>query len=129
MKKINIIYWISTALLLILMVMGGVQDAIKNPEAVKMVHDGLHYPLYFLVFIGVAKILGAVAILTPGLPKLKEWAYAGFTFDLIGAAWSAKQVGTSLPQLLIFAIFLAILAVYYICHRKRLEAKGQLKTA
>jgi len=128
MKKINIIYWISTALLLILMVMGGVQDAIKNPEAVKMVHDGLHYPIYFIQFIGVAKILGAIAILIPGLPKLKEWAYAGFTFDLIGAAWSAQQIGTPLPQVMIFGIFLAILAVSYIYHRKRLEAKGQLKT-
>jgi len=123
MKKINIIYWISTVLLILLMGAGGVVDAIAGPDAVKMVHTQLGYPVYFVSFIGVAKVLGCIALLIPGFPKIKEWAYAGFTFDLIGAAYSALALGTPVVQVLPFLLFFAIVAVSYIYHHKRLEAK------
>jgi hypothetical protein len=48
----------------------------------------LGYPDYFNPFIGVLKVFGAIAILIPGIPMLKEWAYAGFFFDLLGATYS-----------------------------------------
>ncbi len=51
-------------------------------------HDFLGYPVYFIQFLSVAKVVGALTILTPGLHKLKEWAYAGLFFDLIGAIYS-----------------------------------------
>ena len=123
MKTTNIIYWISTALLVIGMGMGAIMDAMANPEAVKMVHNDLGYPAYFVVFIGIAKILGCIAILLPGLPKLKEWAYAGLTFDLVGATYSGWAVGGFDPKLSFMLIFFAVLAVSYIYHRKRLSAK------
>jgi uncharacterized membrane protein YphA (DoxX/SURF4 family) len=123
MKKINIIYWISTALICLVMGAGGVMDAIANPEAVKMVHDQLGYPVYFVSFIGVAKILGTIAILVPGFPKLKEWAYAGFTFDLIGATYSGMAIGAAVVQSLPMLAFFALLAVSYIYHHKRLAAR------
>jgi hypothetical protein len=54
-------------------------------------HQGLAllaYPPYMLAVLGTAKILGAIALVVPKFPRLKEWAYAGFVFDLIGAIWS-----------------------------------------
>jgi hypothetical protein len=50
--------------------------------------SGLGYPLYFMTIIGFAKVLGAAAVLIPGRPLLKEWAYAGLTFNLLGATAS-----------------------------------------
>jgi hypothetical protein len=50
-------------------------------------------PLYLIPFIGIAKVLGVIAILIPGFPKLKEWAYAGLFFDLIGATYSICASG------------------------------------
>lgn len=123
MKAINITYWISTILICLVMGGGGVIDAMATPDAVKMVHDGLGYPVYFVTFIGVAKILGTIAILVPGFPKLKEWAYAGFVFDLIGATYSGMAMGASAVQQLPMLLFFALLAVSYICHRKRLAVK------
>ncbi|QKJ32111.1 DoxX family protein [Mucilaginibacter mali] len=123
MKKINIIYWISTILICFVMGAGAVMDALATPDAVKMVHDQLGYPVYFVTFIGIAKILGTIAILIPGMPKLKEWAYAGFAFDLIGATYSGMAIGATIVQEAPMLIFMALLAVSYIYHRKRLAAK------
>jgi hypothetical protein len=53
----------------------------------------LGYPLYFFAILGFWKFLGALAILAPRLPLLKEWAYAGIMFDLTGAAVSCAAVG------------------------------------
>ena len=53
----------------------------------------LGYPLYFFAILGIWKVLGAIAILVPGFPRLKEWAYAGIFFDLTGAAASCAAVG------------------------------------
>jgi hypothetical protein len=66
---------------------GGVRHLMLAPDLVAGI-TALGYPVYFIVLIGVWKLLGGVAILTPGLPRLKEWAYAGMFFDLTGAAVS-----------------------------------------
>lgn len=59
------------------MLFSAIPDIMMVPEAMQMVHDQLGYPTYFVPFIGVAKVLGAIAILVPGFPRIKEWAYAG----------------------------------------------------
>jgi DoxX-like family len=61
-----------------------------NPHGVVPV---LGYPLYFFAILGFWKLLGAIAILVPRFPRLKEWAYAGIFFDLTGAAASCAAVG------------------------------------
>jgi uncharacterized membrane protein YphA (DoxX/SURF4 family) len=121
MKKINIAYWVVTILLAALMAFGAIPDAISHPEAVKMVCDHLHYPPYFLPFIGIAKLLGAIAILVPGFPKLKEWAYAGFFFDITGAVYSSMAVGDP-PSAWAMTIVLGyglIFGSYFLYHRRR----------
>jgi hypothetical protein len=46
-----------------------------------------------LVILGVWKVLGAVAVLAPGLPRVKEWAYAGLVFNMTGAVASHLALG------------------------------------
>ncbi|WP_295798699.1 DoxX family protein [Mucilaginibacter sp.] len=124
MKKINIIYWVSTGLILVMMLLSGVMSIINGPESVKMMHDHLGYPNYFTVFLGVAKILGIIAILVPGFPKLKEWVYAGFTFDLLGATYSFIAVKDPISSLAFFPVLFALLIVSYIYFHKKLAAKA-----
>jgi DoxX-like protein len=71
MKKIKIIYWIITGLFAAFMLFTAIPDIIMDPEAIKFM-TALGYPLYFIPFIGVAKVLGAIAILIPGFPRIKE---------------------------------------------------------
>jgi uncharacterized membrane protein YphA (DoxX/SURF4 family) len=80
----------------------------------------LGYPPYFTPFIGVAKVLGSIAILIPGFPKIKEWAYAGLVFDLVGAIFSiacVEGVLNALPLLL----FLALAFASYIFYHKKIN--------
>ncbi len=121
MKKINIIYWIATILLAALMLMSGIQSIINGPEAVKFIKQ-LGYPVYFNPYLGSLKVLGVIAILVPGFPRIREWAYAGFTFDMISAIVSLAAIKTPLSGLAFFPLFFAILIVSYIYWHKKLEA-------
>jgi DoxX-like family len=89
----KIVYWTMTALVAFFIGGGGVGQMIQyhaNPHGVVPV---LGYPLYFFAILGFWKVLGAIAILVPRYPLLKEWAYAGIFFDLTGAAASCAAVG------------------------------------
>jgi uncharacterized membrane protein YphA (DoxX/SURF4 family) len=92
MKAKNIAYWTTTVLVAFFMSGGVVQIAQfkANPHGVV---PELGYPMYFFAIIGFWKVLGAIAILVPRFPRLKEWAYAGIFFDLTGAAISCAAVG------------------------------------
>ena len=85
-------YWIATALVAFAMGSGGVADVLRI-EAVVEGMTKLGYPVYFCIILGVWKVLGTIAILIPGTPRLKEWAYAGIFFDLTGAAASHLFAG------------------------------------
>ena len=93
MTKTNkIVYWIATIWLALGMTSTGIVQLIKmKEEAAMMAHLG--YPLYMLTLLGVWKILGAVAVLIPKFPLVKEWAYAGFFFVMSGAVFSHLAVG------------------------------------
>jgi uncharacterized membrane protein YphA (DoxX/SURF4 family) len=121
MKKINIIYWIATGLLLLLLLWSAVGSFMNNPEGAKMMSD-LGYKPYVIHLLAAAKILGIIAILVPGFPRLKEWAYAGFTFDMVGATYSMYASGMEPAKWAPMFIFLAILACSYIFYHKRLDA-------
>ncbi|MBD1426021.1 DoxX family protein [Sphingobacterium arenae] len=93
MKRTNrIIYWIVTVWLSLGMVSTGIVQIIRMDEEVKKMIE-LGYPVYFLTIIGVWKILGAVAVLVPRFPLVKEWAYAGFFFLMTGAIFTHIAVG------------------------------------
>jgi uncharacterized membrane protein YphA (DoxX/SURF4 family) len=82
------------------------------------------YPLYFNQYLGLAKVLGSIALLLPGFPRLKEWAYAGFTFDMISAVYSEISVHDSIAQWAPIFIFIGILIVSYVGHHKLLKAQA-----
>jgi hypothetical protein len=91
MKVRTIIYWIATLLFCGTMGAGGLGNLLRAEEQVASI-QALSYPPYLMTILGVAKLLGVVALLLPGCRLLKEWAYAGFTFDLLGAAASYALV-------------------------------------
>ena len=93
MKSKNIAYWTTTVLVAFFIGSGGAAQMWQyhaNPHGIVPV---LGYPLYFFAILGVWKVLGAIAILVPRFPRLKEWAYAGIIFDLTGAVASIAAVG------------------------------------
>ncbi len=85
MKAKIVGYWVCTILVAFFMLPGGIVQVLRLPPNVAGFAK-LGFPVYFMVFLGVWKILGSLALLWPGLPLLKEWAYAGIFFDLTGAA-------------------------------------------
>ena len=80
----NIAYWVATALLEFEFVLGGIWDVLRVPH-VREVVDRLGYPEYFLIILGVWKLLGSIALVVPRFPRLKEWTYAGAIFNFTGA--------------------------------------------
>lgn len=115
MKTTNILYWVFMGLFCLLMAFSGVSSLIATPEGLKGI-TALGYPTYFAGLLGVAKILGVIALLVPGFPRIKEWAFAGFAIDLISAAYSL-QVMTHNGYMMILPIALFVAA--YVFYRRR----------
>ncbi len=92
MLKNKYLYYVSTVLIVLPMLGGGVMDTMNGPE-VQEIMTHLGFPMWFATFLGIWKLLGVVAVLVPGFPRLKEWAYAGFTFDLVAASVAHLAVG------------------------------------
>ena len=115
-KTLNILYWICTIIFVLLMLFATIGGIQPNDETIKVMHDGLGYPIYFIQFISIAKLLGCITILIPGLNRIKEWAYAGLFFDLAGAIYSgiavAGKVDPMMFTLLAWVLF-GILSYYF----------------
>jgi uncharacterized membrane protein YphA (DoxX/SURF4 family) len=89
----SVAYWITTALVAFSLGSGGLFEVMRTPQATDGMVRVLGYPAYFVVILGVWKLLGTIAILAPRLPRLKEWAYAGIFFDATGATASHAAAG------------------------------------
>lgn len=94
-RLVSVAYWICTAVTVFCFVPGGLAYAMAAPDVVEGVLQ-LGFPLYFIQLLGVWKVLGGVAIVVPGFPRLKEWAYAGMLFDLTAAAVANATMGASM---------------------------------
>ncbi|HTF27924.1 MAG TPA: DoxX family protein [Flavitalea sp.] len=118
MKKINIYYWICTGILIPALGIGSVYGIISHPASlIQFTHLG--YPGYLAPFLGVARILGLIAIFTPKYPRIREWAYAGLAFDVIGAIYS--QIATGQPFMSLFFPLMDVLLLfgsYYLYHKR-----------
>ena len=88
---------IPLALLCLMMLGGGIADILR-PDNVVEIMTRLGYPPYFSVMLGIAKVLGVIALLAPVGPTLRTFAYAGFTFNTIAAIVSHLAAGDPLPQ-------------------------------
>jgi uncharacterized membrane protein YphA (DoxX/SURF4 family) len=117
-KRITLTYWISTGLFCAFMLTSAIPNVVSAAEWVEIFKQ-LGYPAYLLPFIGAAKLLGIVALLIPGFPRIKEWAYAGMFFDLTGAVYSALYVGGFHPQMLFMLLPYALGTLSYVYYRKQ----------
>lgn len=125
----NVIYWIVTGLILAMMLFSAASSFMDNPESAKMI-AAIGYKPYVFHLLAVAKILGVIAILIPGFPRLKEWAYAGFMFDLIGATYSFYASGFAFKDWAFMLVLIALLSCSYIFYHKRsrLSTRNQSAT-
>jgi uncharacterized membrane protein YphA (DoxX/SURF4 family) len=105
-----ILYWVTTAMLISELAMGGLWDILRVPQVRDLIAR-LGYPQYFLVVLGIWKILGAIALAIPRFPRLKEWAYAGVIFDLTGAAASLSAAGLASIATAAYPIVMIIVAI------------------
>lgn len=122
MKAQRWIGWTVTGLAAALMLPSAVPDVLRIPDAMSVFRH-LGYPPYLLMFLGTAKILGVVTMLVPGVPKIKEWAFAGLFFDLVGALYSHLSVGDPPSAWMPAAFGLLLVAGAYVSHRiKAVEA-------
>jgi uncharacterized membrane protein YphA (DoxX/SURF4 family) len=88
-------YWVVTAVFAVQMLVDGIAELTAHKASNDIIQIRVHegYPAYVLTIMGVWKLLGVIALLVPRFPRLKEWAYAGFFFDLTGAAISGIASG------------------------------------
>ena len=108
----KIAYWVSTGLVAVMSLLAAVAYLSGSPQAVEgFARAG--YPQQLRIILGIAKPLGAIVLLVPGLPKLKEWAYAGFTFAWISAI-VAHYLAHDGAKAFMPVILLALLAVSYV---------------
>jgi len=124
MKKNKILFWASTGIFSALMVFSSIPDVVLAPEAREFMGK-LGYPGYLLPFLGVMKLAGILAILTPGHRRIKEWAYAGLFFDLLGATYSQLSTRGIQPQVLFMALPVSLLFLSYFYSHKTPFANKQ----
>jgi len=113
-KRNKIFYWIATIWLSLGMLSAGIVQIIKMEQEVEMMAH-LGYPTYLLTILGISKILGVIAILIPKFPLLKEWAYAGFFFTMLGAIISHIALGDSIGEIFppLLLLILTVVSWYF----------------
>lgn len=122
MKRDKIFYWAATGLVSAGFLLSSFMYLGQNDELMNS-FNALGFPAYFVMLLGVAKLAGSLAIINPWNDKLKEWAYAGFTFTLVGAAYTHIATGT---PFIAPVLFLALLGLSYFF---RYRLKGYRRAA
>jgi len=120
-QTINLLYWVFTVLFAGFMIWSSVPGIDPKGEVLDFLHGYLGYPVYFIHFISMAKIIGSVVILIPGLNKIKEWAYAGLFFDLVGAVFSVYMVQKKFDAGMLFILLPILLGAfsYYFWNKRK----------
>jgi hypothetical protein len=106
-------YWISTAIAAVMLLMA--LSYLTGSEQVVSGFEKAGYPQHLRIALGIAKPLAAVVLLIPGLPLLKEWAYAGVTITWVMASISAYLTAESATWLLP----VALLVLLFVSHVTR----------
>ncbi len=112
MKPKVIAYWVCTVLIALFIGSGGLMQVLRVPQNVEGM-TALGYPVHFIVLLGAWKVLGALALLAPGLRLVKEWAYFGIFVDLSGAIVAAAANGAAAFHILAPAVLIGILVASY----------------
>lgn len=108
----KIVYYIATGVLTAIMLYS-VQMYLRNPEMIVDYFESVSYPGYLVYPLATAKILGLIAIWGNFSKWLKEWAYAGFFFD-VTLAFTAHMVAKDGGELFSIIAFLALMISYFL---------------
>lgn len=111
-KALKTWYWIVTILFVGFMLFSGISELMGLPSA-NAILERLGYPLYLNYILGIAKILGPIAIIQTKWDVIKEWAYAGFTIDFIGATLSFAFIGATFVETVMPLLFLGVMFISY----------------
>ena len=115
MKTIKIVYWISTGLFSLIMLVTA--SGYLASEQLKAAFSNLGFPEYFRTELAVAKFVGVIGLLLPVVKgRVKEWFYAGFAITLSSGFIAHYAVGHAAGSLILPLIMLAILIVSYITY-------------
>lgn len=117
MKKTKIIYYIFTVLFSLSISVGAYLQ-LTGADVTKEIILNLGYPLYLNYILGVAKILGVIAIWQTPLPFLVEWAYAGFVFDLLGGISSHVAIRDLTPASIFAGLNFVFAIISYGAYKK-----------
>ena len=123
-KTIIITYWVLTILFALAM-LGDAYGGITKQQAGKDVMRHLGYPIYTMVITGVFKLFGAIAILQNKFKIIKEWAFAGFAINFIGAFASRAFMGDSFALLVPPVIMLLVMFILYYFWKRSETVKNQ----
>ena len=126
MKATKMIYWTTTVLFAGFMTFSAIPNILLTAEAKQFITH-LGYPEYFIPFLGVAKLLGSIAILIPAFKKIKEWAYAGLFFDLIAAVYSLISTDGLNLSMTFMLIIISFAITSYIYKGKLYDNQDRIK--
>ncbi|MES2558278.1 MAG: DoxX family protein [Bacteroidota bacterium] len=113
-KRNKIMYWVATLWLALGMTSTGIVQLLQVDEEVSRM-ERLGFPVYSLTILGVWKILGVIAVLVPRFPLIKEWAYAGFFFNMTGALFAHIAMGSGMNEIFppILLLILTVTSWYF----------------
>ncbi len=123
-KTTNILYWTITGLFSIFMIFSSIDNVTGGEQSRQFIHGYMGYPEYFIPWLGWAKIIGAIALLSPLPAQVKEWAYFGFLIDLVTAIYSFIALGSEPSGYALMLLFVAVLAFAYFLYHKRRRMIG-----
>ncbi|OCX51674.1 DoxX-like family protein [Mucilaginibacter sp. PPCGB 2223] len=122
MKPIKITYWTTTTIVAIMMCYSA-YAYIARPEIAQAFHH-LGFPDYFRIELAIAKVTGAILLLIPVWPRLKEWAYAGFAIVFISALVAHTASGDPMANRIGPVVFGVLLSVSYLTYHKMVQANS-----
>lgn len=125
MKKVTIVYWIATGLISAMMAMSAFMYFTAPDVKAGFTHLG--YPDYFRVELGIAKLLGVIALLLPMVPgRVKEWAYFGFFVTFVSASIAHLVSGDEVSKVTMPIVMLVVLLVSYFSYQKKYNSNGSI---
>ena len=111
-KTVKIWYWVITLLFVVFMLFGAGSEISQTESAQKLLAS-LHYSVYLNYILGIAKFIGALVLIQRRFKTIKEWAYAGFTIDILGAASSSYFVEGIGPAIFTTVFLIPLFLSYY----------------
>lgn len=109
----SIAYWSATGLLTFILLFSGIGALTKQAFLIEAMHN-IDFPLYVMNILGTDYTLAAIAIIVPGFPRLKEWAYAGVVFAMTAAFASHVSIGDTFANMAPPLVILSITVVSYL---------------